>query len=96
MGLERRRHSQRLRVHEQHGQSRRRSYDLGNCDARAVALPAAMAARRILEGRNHATGVQMPPPLPELHRPVLSEPAEHGFDFQFRNRYCPELPGITL
>jgi len=50
-----------------------------------------MAARRILEGRTHATGVQMPRTLPELYRAVLSEPAEHGFDFQFRTRYCFEL-----
>ena len=55
-----------------------------------------MAARRILEGGIHATGVQMPPTLPELYRPVLSEPAEHGFEFQFRTRYCPELRGISL
>ena len=52
--------------------------------SRAVALPAAMAARQILEGRLHATGVQMPPTLPELYRPILSELAEHGFEFQFR------------
>jgi len=38
----------------------------------------------------------MPPTLPAPYRPVLSEPTEYGFDFQFRTRYCPELHGITL
>ena len=52
--------------------------------SRAVALPASIAARLILEGRIRATGVQMPPTLPELYRPVLSELAEHGFEFQLR------------
>ncbi len=52
--------------------------------SRAVALPAAMAARLILDGHIQATGVQMPPTLPKLYKPVLEELAEHGFEFQLR------------
>jgi saccharopine dehydrogenase-like NADP-dependent oxidoreductase len=52
--------------------------------SRAVALPAAIAARLIHDGHIQATGVQMPPTLPELYKPVLEELAEHGFEFQLR------------
>ncbi len=50
--------------------------------SRAVALPAAIAARLVLEGEIQATGARMPPTLPELHRPVLDELATLGFEFK--------------
>ncbi len=57
--------------------------------SRAVALPAAMAARMLIEGRLVATGVQMPPTLPELYPPLLTELAEHGFAFDFKTKVLP-------
>jgi len=45
--------------------------------ARTVSLPAAIAARLILEGRIGATGVQMPV-IPEIYDPVLDELATLG------------------
>ena len=52
--------------------------------SRAVALPAAITARLVLEGEIQATGARMPPTLPELHRPVLEELATLGFEFKRR------------
>ncbi len=50
----------------------------------AVGLPSAIATRFILEGRITASGVHMPPTLPELYQPVLEELAKYGFEFQRR------------
>jgi saccharopine dehydrogenase (NADP+, L-glutamate forming)/spermidine synthase len=50
--------------------------------SRAVALPAAVAARLVLEGEIRASGARMPPTLPELYRPVLEELATLGFEFK--------------
>ena len=52
--------------------------------SRAVALPAAIAARLVLEGEIQASGVRMPPNLPELHKPVLEELATFGYEFKRR------------
>ena len=49
--------------------------------SRAVALPAAISARLILEGKIKATGLRMPPNLPELYKPVLKELETFGFSF---------------
>ncbi len=52
--------------------------------SRAVALPAAIAARLVLEGEIQASGARMPPNLPDLHKPVLEELATFGFEFKRR------------
>lgn len=52
--------------------------------SRAVALPAAIAARLVLEGEIQASGARMPPNLPELHKPVLEELATFGYEFKRR------------
>ena len=57
--------------------------------SRAVALPAAIAARLILEGKIKATGLRMPPNLPELYKPVLKELEEFGFVFKRKNIVIP-------
>ncbi len=49
--------------------------------SRAVAFPAAISAKLIIEGRVEATGVLMPPTLPELYKPVLEELSHFGFNF---------------
>jgi hypothetical protein len=49
--------------------------------SRAVSLPAAIAARHILEGNIKAKGVQMPV-LKEIYEPVLNEMEAFGFKFQ--------------
>jgi saccharopine dehydrogenase (NADP+, L-glutamate forming) len=49
--------------------------------ARAVSLPAAIAARLVLEGKIKTTGVQMPS-SPEMYLPILKEMAEYGFTFK--------------
>lgn len=50
--------------------------------SRAVALPAAISAKLILEGVIQATGAKMPPTLPELYKPVLKELATFGYRFE--------------
>jgi saccharopine dehydrogenase (NADP+, L-glutamate forming)/spermidine synthase len=50
--------------------------------SRAVALPAAISGRLIIEGKVKATGVLMPPTLPELYKPVLDELSNFGFKFK--------------
>ncbi len=50
--------------------------------SRAVALPAAIAAKLVMEGTIQATGVRMPPTLPELYKPALEELATFGFEFK--------------
>ena len=50
--------------------------------SRAVALPAAISAKLIIEGEVKATGVLMPPTLPELYKPVLDELSDFGFKFK--------------
>jgi len=50
--------------------------------SRAVALPPAIAAKFIVEGKIRATGVLMPPTLPELYKPVLDELKTFGFEFK--------------
>ncbi len=52
--------------------------------SRAVALPAAIAARLIVEKKIQATGLRMPPNLPELYKPVLEE--LESFDFKFKRQ----------
>jgi saccharopine dehydrogenase-like NADP-dependent oxidoreductase len=49
--------------------------------ARAVSLPAAIAARLVLEGKIRETGVHMPA-TPEMYEPILEEMAEYGFGFR--------------
>jgi saccharopine dehydrogenase-like NADP-dependent oxidoreductase len=51
--------------------------------SRAVSLPAAIAARLILEGMIETTGVLMPT-LREIYEPVLAELEEFGFAFTHR------------
>ncbi|MCK5742080.1 MAG: saccharopine dehydrogenase NADP-binding domain-containing protein, partial [Chlorobi bacterium] len=50
--------------------------------SRAVALPAAITARLVLEGKIKATGLKMPPTLPELYKPVLEEMRGFGYEFK--------------
>jgi len=50
--------------------------------SRAVALPPAITAKLIIEGKIKASGVRMPPTLPELYKPVLDELADFGFIFK--------------
>jgi saccharopine dehydrogenase-like NADP-dependent oxidoreductase len=57
--------------------------------SRAVALPAAISARLILEGKIKATGLRMPPNLPELYKPVLEELETFGFIFKRQNIMIP-------
>jgi saccharopine dehydrogenase-like NADP-dependent oxidoreductase len=49
--------------------------------SRAVSLPAAIAARRILEGKIRARGVQRPT-LKTIYQPVLDEMCEFGYRFK--------------
>lgn len=57
--------------------------------SRAVALPAAISARLILEGKIKATGLRMPPNLPELYKPVLDELESFGFTFKRQTIIIP-------
>ncbi len=57
--------------------------------SRAVALPAAIAARLILEGKIKGTGLLMPPTMPQLYAPVLEELETHGYSF---NRQTIKIP----
>ena len=50
--------------------------------SRAVALPPAIAAKLIIEGKIKATGVLMPPTLPQLYKPALEELKTFGFEFK--------------
>ena len=50
--------------------------------SRAVALPPAISAKLIIEGKIKATGVLMPPTFPELYKPVLDELSDFGFIFK--------------
>lgn len=50
--------------------------------SRAVALPAAISAKLVVEGKVKATGVLMPPTLPELYKPALDELSDFGFKFK--------------
>ena len=52
--------------------------------SRAVALPAAIATRLVLEGKVRASGTHIPTTLPELHKPLLKELANYGFYFKKR------------
>jgi saccharopine dehydrogenase-like NADP-dependent oxidoreductase len=49
--------------------------------SRAVALPTAIAARLVVDGVIKATGLKMPPNLPELYKPALEELKKYGFEF---------------
>ena len=49
--------------------------------ARAVSLPAAIAARLVLEGKIMDVGVRMPS-SPGMYEPILAEMAEFGFAFK--------------
>ena len=57
--------------------------------SRAVALPAAISARLILEGKIKATGLRMPPNLPELYKPVLEELETFGYTFKRQSIVIP-------
>jgi len=50
--------------------------------SRAVALPAAVTARLVVEGKIKATGLKMPPTLPGLYKPVLEEMRSFGYEFK--------------
>lgn len=50
--------------------------------SRAVALPAAISSKLIVEGKIKAAGLRMPPNLPELYKPVLKEMKNFGFEFK--------------
>lgn len=50
--------------------------------SKAVALPAAIAARLVLSGEIKGKGCLMPPTLPELYEPVLRELEEFGYVFK--------------
>ncbi len=52
--------------------------------SRAVALPTAISARLVVEGKIKASGLRMPPNLPELYKPVLEELKEYGYAFQVK------------
>lgn len=49
--------------------------------SRAVALPTAIATRLVVDGVINATGLKMPPTLPELYKPALEELKKFGFEF---------------
>jgi saccharopine dehydrogenase-like NADP-dependent oxidoreductase len=49
--------------------------------SRAVALPTAIGARLVVDGIIRATGLKMPPNLPELYKPALEELKKFGFEF---------------
>jgi saccharopine dehydrogenase (NAD+, L-glutamate forming) len=49
--------------------------------AKTVGLPMAIAARLVLEGKLHVTGLQLPV-LKEIYNPVLEELKQHGIDFR--------------
>ena len=49
--------------------------------SRVVALPTAISARMIVDGKITAKGLRMPPNLPELYRPALEELKEYGLEF---------------
>ena len=53
--------------------------------SRAVALPPAISAKLVLEGKIKATGAKMPPTLPELYKPVLEELDTFGYRFERRS-----------
>jgi len=57
--------------------------------SRAVALPAAIATKLILEGKIKATGLRMPPNMPELYKPALRELEEFGFIFKRQSILVP-------
>lgn len=52
--------------------------------SRAVALPAAIAAKLILSGKVNGTGCKMPPTLPQLYKPILEELENYGYAFKRR------------
>lgn len=53
--------------------------------ARAVSLPAAIAARLILEGTIRAKGV-LKPVSKEIYKPVLAELMENGYKFEYKTK----------
>lgn len=57
--------------------------------SKAVALPAAIAARLILSGQIKGVGCKMPPTLPELYKPVLDEMEDFGYTFK---RHAIKIP----
>lgn len=57
--------------------------------SRAVALPAAIAARLILEGKVKGTGLLMPPTMPELYPLVLEELENYGYSFKRQTIQVP-------
>jgi hypothetical protein len=52
--------------------------------SRAVALPTAIATRLVVDGVIKATGLKMPPTLPELYKPALEELKKFGFEFSIK------------
>jgi saccharopine dehydrogenase (NADP+, L-glutamate forming) len=59
--------------------------------SRAVSLPAAIAAKLILQGKIMVKGVQRPT-FPEIYRPVLKEMEGFGYTFVNKTLEC-QLPG---
>ena len=58
--------------------------------ARTVSLPAAIAARLIMEGKLDTPGVQIPV-YPEIYTPVMTELEELGIRFREERHHV--LPG---
>ena len=57
--------------------------------SRAVALPAAIAAKLIITWKITGTGCQIPPTLPQLYKPVLDELETFGYAFK---RWTVKVP----
>jgi saccharopine dehydrogenase-like NADP-dependent oxidoreductase len=49
--------------------------------SRAVGLPTAIATKLVVDGVVKATGLRMPPNLPELYQPALAELKKYGFEY---------------
>lgn len=56
--------------------------------SKAVSLPAAIAAKLILQGSIEVRGVQRPT-LPEIYRPVLQEMSDFGYSFSHKTKKIP-------
>ena len=52
--------------------------------SRAVALPAAITTKFILEGKIKSTGTQTPVSLPQLHKPLLEELQTFGYSYNYQ------------
>ncbi|MEM0996603.1 MAG: saccharopine dehydrogenase C-terminal domain-containing protein [Bacteroidota bacterium] len=61
--------------------------------SRTVGLPAAIAARLVLEGKIKSTGVQIPL-SPDIYAPVLAELENYGIRFVEETYFVPEPEGV--